>query len=369
MKIQFIFFVLLYISVPNLSFAILNQAVDEIRWDMNVNYYDDLALSVSAADSNVTMQDTVNEEPARINQLDFYYADNPRYTINGNLPFVDNNVDALRFGIFGGLFTGFMTYQHIYQVNTIWSKTTRFRFIEDGNYALYSDKIGHFYGAYFSSYVYTEALMWSGFNKNTAHLTGAIMGVAYSTYVEVMDGFAEDWGFSPSDFYSDVAGFGFFLLQYYVPWFQNVTPKFMYIPAEWHGERRRSPSEFFIDDYSSQTLYLTFNIYNMLPDNMKQYWLPWLQLTVGYAARNLCNPSDPNSNCDFHNSTRYSDFVAGSPRFIIGLDYDLVKLLPDGIPLWNWIRQTLNYIKFPAPAIEISEQGTRFMLMYPFLSL
>jgi hypothetical protein len=107
----------------------------------------------------------------------------------------------------------------------------------------------------------------------------------------------------------------------------------------------------------------------MLPENMKKYWVPWLQLTVGYAARNLANPSDPNSVYLPEYSTKYGDIVAGSPRVIIGLDYDLVKLLPDGIPLWNWIRQTLNFIKFPAPAIEISEKGTRFLIMYPFLPL
>lgn len=104
----------------------------------------------------------------------------------------------------------------------------------------------------------------------------------------------------------------------------------------------------------------------MLPDDYKQYWLPWLQLSVGYAARNLSDPSidgyDPSK------ATKFSNGVAGSPKLIIGLDYDLVKLLPDGIPLWNWLRQTLNYFKLPAPAIEISEQGTRFMLMYPFIT-
>ncbi|MBX3043432.1 MAG: DUF2279 domain-containing protein [Candidatus Kapabacteria bacterium] len=320
--------------------------------------------------SNTEQNDSVlYKKPLRVDPIDFMYADNQRYTIDGNMPLLETDIDYLRFGIFAGAFTGFMVYQHIYQVNTIWSERGTFRIMEDGDYALYSDKIGHFYGAYFSGYTYSELLMWSGFSKETATLTGALMGLAYSTYVEVMDGFAEQWGFSPSDFYSDAAGFGFLLLQNYVPWFQNITPKFQYIPSEWHGDKRRSPSEFFIDDYSSQSLYFSFNVYNMLPENLQQYWLPWLQITVGYAARNLCNPTDPNSNCDYSYSTRYSDLVAGSPRFIIGLDYDLVKLLPDGIPLWNWIRQSLNYIKFPAPAIEISERGTRFMLMYPFLAL
>jgi hypothetical protein len=57
--------------------------------------------------------------------------------------------------------------------------------------------------------------------------------------------------------------------------------------------------------------------------------------------------------------------VFGSPRFIIALDYNLVKLLPDGGSFWNWFKQTLNFWKFPSPAIEIGEQ-VRFFLFYPF---
>lgn len=348
----------------------------KVENNTDYNLLEDSLLNIQNIDEsgNKAYIDTTNkinliiaEDSLRISQTDFMYSDNFRYTINGNLPYKKTDVDYLRFGIFGGALTGFMVGQHIYQVNTIWSEKASFRFIEDGDYALYSDKIGHFYGAYFAGSIYTEMLMWCGFSRESATITGALMGVAYSTYVEVMDGFAENWGFSPTDFYSDVAGFGFFLLQYYEPWFQNITPKFHYFPAEWHGEKRRSPSEFFIDDYSSQTLYLSINVHNMLPDNLKNYWAPWLQLTVGYAARNLSNPSDPNSNYDPNYSTKYSNFLAGSPRLIIGLDYDMVKLLPDGPPIWNWFRQALNLIKFPAPAIEISERGTSFMLMYPFL--
>ncbi len=53
-------------------------------------------------------------------------------------------------------------------------------------------------------------------------------------------------------------------------------------------------------------------------------------------------------------------------RFVIGIDYNLVELLPDGVPFWNWLKQSLNYIKLPAPAIEFSNQGTKFMILYPF---
>jgi hypothetical protein len=345
-----------------------NITYNEIDSDSNNCNCDINSLSfLSGRDSINNSENIDTVQSLRINQNEFTYSDNLRYTINGDLPLIENDLDPLKFGVFAASFTGFIIGQHIYQVNTIWSKTSGFKFIEDGNYALYADKVGHFYGAYLGGYTYSEMFMWSGLSYKNATLAGSLLGLAYSTYVEIMDGYADNWGFSPSDFYSDVAGFGFFYLQQTVPWFQNITPKFMYIPSEWHGEHSRVNSEFFIDDYSSQTFYFTFNIYNILPDDYKQYWLPWLQLTVGYAARNLSQPSVSGYNPD--NATKYSDLVAGSPKFIIGLDYDFVKLLPDGIPIWNWLRQSLNFMKLPAPAIEFSEQGTRFMLMYPFLKL
>lgn len=341
-------------------------------------YTNVFAFDVSQSDSSKMHRDTtlfVGAEEnldnklmdyPRINIEDFTIADNPRYTFTGELPYLNTNIKPVRAAIFGGVVGTFYITQHIIQKNTIWSETGSFRFIEDHDYALYIDKIGHFYGTYLASSLYTELFMWSGFSYDASVLLGSFMGLAYTTYVEIMDGFAVDWGFSPSDFYSDVAGVAFHLLQHYVPFFQNFTPKFIYIPADWHGERRRQPSTMFIDDYSSHAFFLSVNVENILPKDMKPYWPDWLQLSIGYSARNLCSPID--FGCDYDDINYYSPWLAGSPRYIIALDYDFVKLLPDGSPFWNWFKQALNYVKFPAPAIEVGN-GTRFMLLYPFLKL
>jgi hypothetical protein len=53
-------------------------------------------------------------------------------------------------------------------------------------------------------------------------------------------------------------------------------------------------------------------------------------------------------------------------RFVIGIDYNLVELLPDGVPFWNWLKQSLNCIKLPAPAVEFSKDSTQFKILYPF---
>lgn len=311
--------------------------------------------------ANELTQEQNNKNENYVNLKNFIYADKQRYTIDGSQPLEFTKIKPIPALLFGAGYTGIFILQHIGQLKTIWKETGKFHFQEDGYYALYSDKAGHFFGTYLSSYVLSETMMTIGFSWEDASIWGALLGLAYTTYVEINDGFAINWGFSPSDFYADIAGAGFFLAQYYIPFFQNFTPKFMYIPAPWTGYNHRIPSEMFIDDYSSHTLWLSVNIYNLLPENLKSYWPSWLEISFGYAVRNLC---DPISNKCPPESEKYSEVVYGNPKFIIALDYDLIKLLPDGGNFWNWLRQSLNHFKLPSPAIEFGST-TKFYLIYP----
>lgn len=353
-------------TAPILSFTAV-AGIDSISSNFSHNNnLDTIAVDSAFAELPDTTALNANTDTSKyVSQSEFMYGDVPRYTITGRMPLKNTEIDALNFTIFSTVFTGFMVSQHIIQMQTIWKEQGDFKFNEDGRYALWADKVGHFFGAYFTAYNLSELLMMSGFSLDAATVWGGMLGLSYSTYVEILDGFGKNWGFSPSDFYSDVAGAALFIGQSYVPFLQNFTPKFMYVPADWHGELRRKPSDMFIDDYSSHSMWITVNVHNILPDSWKKYWLPWLDISFGYAARNLCDPFNPNSPCDTTRSFLIYDDVRGSPRFIIALDYNLVKILPDGVPFWNWLKQTLNHFKMPSPAIEIGEV-TRFHLLYPF---
>jgi hypothetical protein len=207
------------------------------------------------------------------------------------------------------------------------------------------------------SYGMDEALKTSGVDYNSSALYGSIFGLAYQTYVETEDGFAKDWGFSPSDWYFDFIGPAFYLAQHYVPSLQNITPKWQYIPTEWTTKADINRPKTFFDDYNSTTFWYSININNILPDNLKKYWVPWLNIAVGYGADSDLKP----------NSLGPPD-QQNIRRFIIALDYNLVKLLPEGGSFWNWFRQTLNYMKFPSPAVQFSNGVVKFYLMYPFLN-
>lgn len=308
---------------------------------------------------------TEQDDTLHISKDEFMYANMQRYTLTGELPLKKTDIKPWNFGLFVGFSGGFMIAQHIYQVNTIWEEQAEFKVQEDGQYALWADKAGHFFGTFLTSYFFTEGFLQAGLSKDAAKIWGTVMGLSYTTYVEIMDGYGERWGFSPSDFYLDIAGATFHLAQNYSPFLQNFTPKFTYFPAPWHGDKHRVPSDIFIDDYSSHTLWLSVNVHNLLPENLQNYWPQWLELSFGYAVRNLCSPGGE-FGCNPDISYPASDVAWGNQKYILALDYNLVLLLPDGPNFWNWFKQSLNYFKLPSPAVEFSREGTQFYLIYPF---
>ncbi|MBK9247295.1 MAG: DUF2279 domain-containing protein [Ignavibacteria bacterium] len=184
------------------------------------------------------------EDPDLIPLNEFTIAGDQRYTIDGSHPRRTNKLKPLTTALVGGTYFGTLFGLHIYQMNTIWNETVTFRYIEDSDQDLWSDKGGHFWGTYFVSYCSTEALLGSGFSVDNSMLYGGLMGFGYQLYVEIMDGYGKNWGFSTSDFIADFAGFAYYLGQHYVPFLQNFTPKATYFPAPWYGEKSRKEAAF-----------------------------------------------------------------------------------------------------------------------------
>ncbi len=287
----------------------------------------------------------------------FTYAGERRYTMDGSLPRLNTKLKPVTAAILGGVYVGAIVFLHIHQQHAWWSGSRgNFHFEEDWVSAMQVDKAGHAYGGYIASYVMSEGLMASGLSWKDATFWGSVFGLAYQTYVETEDGFAKQWGFSPSDWYFDALGPLFFLAQYHVPALQNITPKWQYVPSEWTGEPVINRPRTFIDDYNSSTFWWSLNVDNILPAELKKYWLPWLNIAVGYGADAVDVKADPNGPPD----------QLSQRRFVVGLDYNLVKLLPDGGWFWNWLRQSLNFLKLPSPAVEFTNSGTKFKLLYPF---
>jgi hypothetical protein len=315
-------------------------------------------------------ENKVSSEPDSIYQIsknEFMFADTRRCLIDGSLPLSTTKIKPVSATIFGAALTGLFVVQHEMQQNTIWKNVSpKFNIAEDYKYSLGADKFGHFYGAYMPSYFMSQVFMSTGFGYDLSHVLGGTLGLLYTSYVEVLDGYSKDFGFSPSDWYADFAGSAFFVAQHYIPVLQNFQPKFMYVKPSWIGEKNRREAESFIDDYSAQTFWMSINVHNLLPKSIENYWPDFLELSVGYAVYSLCTPCFKNLPCDPVVSEPVSRDAWGNRTLLIGLDYNLVKLLPDDGAFWNWLKQSLNLFRFlPAPTLEIG-RTTRFYLTFPF---
>jgi hypothetical protein len=97
---------------------------------------------------------------------------------------------------------------------------------------------------------------------------------------------------------------------------------------------------------------MSINIKNLLPKQYKKMWLNGLDLSVGYSVRG------------------YN--VIGEPRYplkenyYLGIDLNLLSILPNHNSRWYWVAQTLNFIKLPSPMIELTDEGLIQHLLYPF---
>ncbi len=311
-----------------------------------------LLLALLIAVSPLQAQDSL-----RLTAEEFRYADNPRVTFLGNRPKRETDLDlwpTVGMAVaYGGLFTFF----HFNQANAWWRDPSgEFKVIEDIDYARGLDKFGHAYSGYLMTTLCGDMLMESGFTKESSTWIGAGMGLAYMTYVEVSDGYASNWGFSPSDAYANIAGVSFYVLQNYVPFLENFTPRWSYIPPSWTGDADiNNRPKTFIDDYNGTTFWLACNVNNLLPQSADPYWPDWMMVSVGYGIRNYAIYDDQGQP------------LTVNRRFLIGLDYDWVKILPDAqFGFFNYLRQFLNYIRLPGPTLEIGDEGVSFGLLYPF---
>jgi hypothetical protein len=331
-------------SVPlNYNNRSLEKNGSLICWNkLTFNYYKNDKLS------NYNSPILFEPKPKNFSENDFTYAGSERFTLSGDPPNSVTEIKSPQVLMISGIAIASGIALHINQSAAWWDgKGRNFYVKDDWDNALYADKFGHFMGGYFASYLSREAFVYSGFSWNQSILLGSLLGLLTETYVEFKDGYADNTGFSPSDFAADIAGVSYFYLQHYIPFLQNFSPKWQYSPPEMIGVPPKARTQTFLDNYNSTTAWVSVHVHNLFWSEKKSIWPRWLNIGLGYGINGY-----------------YTSEL--SSRFVIGIDFNIVELLPDGVPFWNWIKQSLNCIKFPAPAIEFTKQGTQFKLLYPF---
>lgn len=293
-----------------------------------------------------------------LSRAEFTDAGRPRYTFTGGTPRRVTDIQILPTTVIGAAYTGLIVGLQAQMSSSWWQRGGSFHIQEDGDYARYLDKAGHFFTGFTMSTIMGDALMECGFDYSTSTWLGASFGLAYMTMVEIQDGYAVTWGFSPSDAISNLTGAAFYAARNLVPELQNVTPRWSYVPASLVGDRATTERPLTIfDDYNATTFWLNFNVENMLPASLAAHWPDWMTISVGYGCRDY----------------EVRSFLPDGPmlpvkrRMMIGLDYDWLEIIPESsIGAINYIRQGLNYIRLPGPTLEFGDDGVRFGVLYPF---
>ena len=249
------------------------------------------------------------------------------------------------------LYTGLMSY-----LGFVWYKDSErapFHLYDDSKGYLQIDKMGHAYGAYIESYLCYNWLRNAGVSKNKSLLYGGTMGIIMQTPIEVFDGIYENWGFSWSDMAANTAGSFLLIGQEIVFDKQLFSYKFSFRQSVYaeqaNGYLGDSPLESLFYDYNGHSYWLSTNVNNFI----KNERIPdWLNIAVGYSANGMFG--------EFENRSSWRGVAIPETeryrQFFLSPDIDWTKI-PTKSKIVKDLFHALNFIKFPAPALELDGRG------------
>lgn len=245
------------------------------------------------------------------------------------------SIRPLRLALVGGITAGGFIAGHVFLTNLWWKgEQSRFHFNwrDDWRYALGADKVGHAVTPYIGTDIYRQAFEWTGMSHRASlWLAGGLVS-AYTTYIEIRDGFSAEWGFSWGDFAANNIGIGWRVAEEYQPWMTNVRFKVSYWPSK---AFRSGAYGSIVDDYESTYHWASLNVDALLPETWRVWWPDFLNVAVGHSVKGIA---------------AYDG--SGEHEFYLSVDLN-AEGLPGNGAFWNWLKRTLNYYHFPAPAIRI----------------
>lgn len=246
----------------------------------------------------------------------------------------------------------------ILMLRDVWyhHKTTKFHtmnFKNDMERDMWMDKFGHFLHAYFATGLLSRGFRWAGMEGSNSILYGGLVAWLWILQIEIADAFFLDWGFSWGDFIANTVGVGFSVLQQLYPSeLGGLQPKISYHVSDAYRENRyTNNAKWILDDYEGMTFWMAVNIHHYMPSGIQQTFPDWLKpvgLAVGHSAKGI------------------AEFVPWRYREIyIGLDYDLRKIpFGDDNNFIRFLKNELNIIRLPLPAVKISPDGVWYGLYF-----
>ncbi len=272
-------------------------------------------------------------------------------------PAFTGNADGWRVAAVSAAAASTLGATYIYLNQTWWDEGgVDFHFDGGGDmkYALNLDKAAHFYGGVIAADAFYGALRWAGMSDRTAAWTGAGFGSFVQFAIEIKDGFAPRWGFSPWDVGSGIAGSLFFVGKQYSPVLDAIDIKLSYFKRSNRYNELKTHGATWNDDYVNQTYWASIKVNRLLPATLEPWWPDWLAIAIGVGIDDRIVGFDIDK----------PDRTGGAHEIYIALDVDLPRILPSSSPVWEAVKYYLNYIKFPAPAVRISPGAVWFGLYF-----
>lgn len=259
-----------------------------------------------------------------------------------------------------------------------------FRFFDDRGEWQNMDKVGHFTQTWIESYNGFNGARWTGMKRKNARWTGVALGMTLQLTIEIMDGFSEKWGFSWADIGANTLGAGFFLGQELLWQEQRFKLKVSSNQPTYSDEpifstdgnavssiKNRADdlyggtaAQTFFKDYNAQTYWLSGNVHSFLKNKENSKFPRWLNIAVGYGANNMFGGYS--NTWTEGNATFTADPIQYEryKEFYLSFDVDLSKLKVKH-PAARFALGLLNWIKIPAPALEINTLGG--VKFHPFI--
>ncbi len=261
-------------------------------------------------------------------------------------------------------------------LNELWYKQyprTSFHFFNDAEEWQQMDKAGHLFSAYFEADWTHGIVQWTGVKRKPSIWAGAFVAVGLQATLEIFDGFSSKWGFSISDFTTNLAGSALWASQEFAWDEQRIRVKvsstyrsypdeiIQGVPSGSTTLKTRTDDLFgknilqsFLKDYNAQTVWLSVNIHSFLPEESK--FPKWLNVAFGYGAENMFGGFENKWKID---DVEYKLSNTQYPRYrqlFISPDIDLSKIKIKSKPLKALVCMA-NIFKIPAPALEINGKG------------
>jgi hypothetical protein len=227
------------------------------------------------------------------------------------------------------------------------------------------DKVGHAWTAYQTSRLTSAMWKWAGVSENNAVLLGSGSSLLYMLSIEYLDGLSAEWGWSWGDAGADILGATLFSTQQLAWKTQKISLKFSSTPRTYDPSLRGRADSLFgssfqgrlLKDYNAQSYWLSFNLKSLLPSSN----LPaWLNVSLGYGADGLYGGMENRDNSgkttfDRRDIKRYR-------QWYLAPDVDLTRIKTNSRFL-KTVFTTFNMLKFPVPALELSNSKLRFHLL------